>query len=51
MFGHERISRLVEENHHLSAQEIIKLIEREVFTFSEGQPQFDDITLLLVKVV
>jgi serine phosphatase RsbU (regulator of sigma subunit) len=51
MFGHERISRLVEENHHLSAQELIKLIEREVFTFSEGQPQFDDITLLLVKVL
>ena len=51
MFGHERICRLVEENHHLSAKEIIKLIEREVFTFSEGQPQFDDITLLLVKVV
>lgn len=51
MFGYERISQVVEENYYLSAQEIIKLIEREVFTFSEGQPQFDDITLLLVKVL
>jgi HAMP domain-containing protein len=51
MFGSERIAKLVEENHRLSAQEIIKLIEKEVFTFSDGQPQFDDITMLLVKVV
>jgi HAMP domain-containing protein len=51
LFGHERISRLVEENHHLSAREITKLIEREVFAYSEGQPQFDDITLLVVKVI
>jgi serine phosphatase RsbU (regulator of sigma subunit) len=50
MFGHERIARLVEANQHLSAQSIIELIEKEVFTFSQGQPQFDDITLLLVKV-
>lgn len=51
MFGHERISRIVEENYYLSAQEIVKKIEKEVFIYSEGQPQFDDITLLLVKVV
>jgi serine phosphatase RsbU (regulator of sigma subunit) len=51
MFGNDRIGRLVEANHHLSAREIIKLIEREVASFSEGQPQFDDITLLLVKVL
>ncbi|MBN1189166.1 MAG: SpoIIE family protein phosphatase [Dehalococcoidales bacterium] len=51
LFGQERISRLVDENKHLSAQEIINLIEKEVFTYSDGQPQFDDITLLLVKVI
>jgi HAMP domain-containing protein len=51
MFGHERISGIVEENYYLSAQEIIQKIEKEVFTFSEGQPQFDDITLLLLKVI
>jgi len=51
MFGYERISQIVEKNYYLSAQEIIHIIEKEVFTYSEGQPQFDDITLLLVKVI
>jgi len=51
MFGHERISQIVEENYYLSAQEIIQIIEKEVINYSEGQPQFDDITLLLVKVI
>jgi phosphoserine phosphatase RsbU/P len=50
LFGHERIAKLVEDHQHLSAREIVKLIEKEVFTYSEGQPQFDDITLLVVKV-
>lgn len=51
MFGYERISRIVEENYYRSAKEIIQIIEKEVFIFSEGQPQFDDITLLLLKVI
>ncbi|MFC1910517.1 SpoIIE family protein phosphatase [Chloroflexota bacterium] len=51
MFGNDRISELIEANHHLSAQELIKLIEKEVFTYSDGQPQFDDITLMVIKVL
>ena len=51
MFGYERISQIVEKNYYLSAQEIIQIIEKEVINYSEGQPQFDDITLLLVKVI
>ncbi len=51
LFGTERLNKLVAESHDLSAQEIIKHIEREVIAFSEGQPQFDDITLMAVKVI
>jgi serine phosphatase RsbU (regulator of sigma subunit) len=51
LFGQDRISKIVEENKNLSAQNLINLIEKEVFTYSDGQPQFDDITLLLVKVL
>jgi serine phosphatase RsbU (regulator of sigma subunit) len=51
MFGPERLSRLVVENKNLSAQELIKKIEQSVLAFGEGQPQFDDLTLLAVKVL
>lgn len=51
MFGHERIARLVEDHRHLTSREIIKLIEKEVTVYSDGQPQFDDLTLLVVKVL
>jgi serine phosphatase RsbU (regulator of sigma subunit) len=50
-FGQERLIKLVAESHTLSAQEIIKRIETEVTAFSEGQPQFDDLTLMAVKVL
>ena len=51
MFGQTRLSDLVENNRHLSASEIIKKIEQTVIEFSEGQSQFDDLTLLAVKVL
>jgi len=50
-FGQERLVKLIAESHTLSAQEIIKKIEREVTAFSEGQSQFDDLTLMAVKVL
>ena len=51
MFGQERLAKMVVENKNLSAQEIIKKIEQTVVEYSEGQPQFDDLTLLAVKVL
>ena len=50
-FGQERLVKLIEESYALSAQEIVKKIEQEVTTFSEGQSQFDDLTLMAVKVL
>jgi phosphoserine phosphatase RsbU/P len=50
-YGTDRLIKLVEDHRDLSAKELIKLIEQEVVVFSEGQPQFDDITLMVVKVV
>jgi serine phosphatase RsbU (regulator of sigma subunit) len=50
MFGQDRLSGLVENNRHLSASDLIKKIEKTVVDFSEGQAQFDDLTLLAVKV-
>jgi sigma-B regulation protein RsbU (phosphoserine phosphatase) len=51
MFGQERLAKLVVENKNLSAKELINKIEQSVLEFGEGQPQFDDLTLLAVKVL
>ena len=48
-FEIERLSQVLKENSHLSAESIMKKIQEEVNTFVGGQPQFDDITLMVVK--
>jgi sigma-B regulation protein RsbU (phosphoserine phosphatase) len=50
-FGQERLIKLIEENRTLSAREIVNKIEQKVAAFSEGQSQFDDLTLVAVKVL
>jgi sigma-B regulation protein RsbU (phosphoserine phosphatase) len=50
-FGQERLIKLIEENRTLSAREIVNKIEQKVAVFSEGQSQFDDLTLVAVKVL
>ncbi len=49
-FGRERLIRIVEKARNLPAQELIQRIEHEVSVFSRGQPQFDDLTLMILKV-
>jgi len=50
-FEQERLTRVIEKNHDLSAQNILKEIEKEVLRFAGKQPQFDDITLMVLKVI
>ncbi len=49
-FGTEGLAIVVDSNRNLSTQEIVKRVEQDVTEFSQGQPQFDDITLLILKV-
>jgi len=49
MFGESRLKSLIQKNASSSASEIIKQIFEEVQIFSESEPQFDDITLLIIK--
>ena len=49
-FNHERIIAIAEENRDLPAVEIVERIKDGVLEFSRGQPQFDDITLMVLKV-
>ena len=49
-FGQERLISIAEENRNLPASELVKRIRQEVTEFSQRQPQFDDLTLMILKV-
>ncbi|MBD3307460.1 SpoIIE family protein phosphatase [candidate division KSB3 bacterium] len=49
-FGEDRLMQLIIDNHTLSAGDLIQKIKDVIMTFTEYEPQFDDFTLLLVKI-
>ena len=49
-FGEERLIDMCKKNHHLSAQDLKNTIVEAVRGFSGGVPQYDDITLVILKV-
>ncbi|MCK5685607.1 SpoIIE family protein phosphatase [bacterium] len=50
-FGKEYLIKLLKENMEKSASEILSLIKSEVFKFTDIAEQFDDVTMIVVKVV
>ncbi|MFA4877294.1 MAG: SpoIIE family protein phosphatase [Methanoregula sp.] len=50
MFDVPRLMEIIRKNGHLTSQEIVNEIIGAVTSFSENQPQFDDITLMVIKV-
>ncbi len=50
-FGQQRLLETIEANRTLSAKEIVHKIQEAVADFSGDQPQFDDITLMIIKVL
>jgi sigma-B regulation protein RsbU (phosphoserine phosphatase) len=48
-FGVERLVETVKVNRHLPAADLVEKITGEVLAFSSGAPQFDDITLMVLK--
>lgn len=49
-FGTERLRKLIEQQHEVSAAELADLILREVDWFAQGAPLADDRTLVVLKV-
>lgn len=49
LFGENRLVEIIRTYAHLSAQEILEQVLLSVKQFTGGMPQFDDITLLIVK--
>lgn len=48
-FGLERLTKVVNHNRESPAQDIIKKIENEINSFVKNQPQFDDLTIMILK--
>ena len=49
LFGEERLYQILRENSTLPAREIIDRILTGIVEFTGDMPQFDDITLLVIK--
>ena len=50
-FGMERLVSLIKHYHRMSAEEVVQMISERVKQFAGDQPQFDDLTLMVVKVI
>jgi phosphoserine phosphatase RsbU/P len=50
LFGEERLYELVKSSNNLSAKDMVDKINESVREFSQDQSQFDDITLMVLKV-
>jgi PAS domain S-box-containing protein len=50
VFGARRVLEVVRAHRHQAAAEILNAVWRAVQTFSAGQPQKDDVTLIVAKV-
>ena len=49
IFGEKRLLEIIRDNAHLSAQTILDRVLSDVKKFAGDMPQFDDITLFIVK--
>ncbi len=49
LYGPARLNQLLAEHHHESCQSIIQAIHDDVRRFSQGTPQADDLTAVLIK--
>ena len=50
-FGESRLADLIKQNNHLSAKDLVDKIKNEIMNFTQGEPQFDDLTLFALKVL
>ncbi len=49
LFGEERLLKVIREYGHLRVKPFIEKMKMELTSFTEGQPQYDDITLVAIK--
>jgi serine phosphatase RsbU (regulator of sigma subunit) len=50
LFGLERLVQTIRSNGTLSSKDLIEKIQNDVMRFADGKAQFDDITLMVLKI-
>ena len=50
-FGMDRLITILKDNFYLQASELVNIIEEKIKEFVKNQPQFDDLTIMVVKMV
>ena len=50
-FGEERFHDSIKRNSHLPAHQLVEAIKKDLFAFTKGAKQNDDITLIAVKLI
>ena len=49
LYGEERLLKVLREHGKLSADEFVEKLKDDIYSFTEGSPQYDDITLVALK--
>lgn len=49
LYGEERLLEVIREYGHLRAKNLVEKLKEELFAFTEGQIQYDDITFVVIK--
>ena len=50
IFGMRRLMRVVQQNHKTDSEELVNAIYSSMLEFTDGAPQSDDLTLIVIKV-
>jgi serine phosphatase RsbU (regulator of sigma subunit) len=51
LFGKKRLYEIVDTARDVTAKEMVDLLMKKVADFEKGSPQFDDLTLLVIKIL
>ncbi|MCG8608278.1 SpoIIE family protein phosphatase [bacterium] len=49
LFGEERLLQTMREHGHLEVNEFVENLKNSIYSFTEGNPQYDDISLVAIK--
>jgi sigma-B regulation protein RsbU (phosphoserine phosphatase) len=50
-FGEKKLIDIIQRGADLPMQDLLNRVKNEVFAFAQGQPQYDDFTLVLLKAI
>lgn len=50
LYGEERLLQVLDKSRNLSLKEILHEVKEDIDGFAKGVPQFDDITMLILKI-